>query len=1162
MNRRIWLILAVAAVLLVVGVFLASYFVTMRRPAVPQPILERALPAGATSWPMRFMRDANAAQSIPPLRPTYDPLYSAGARQALGWDCNNALLDTTWPTSGVGNIDWSDYDYCFTNAANYDVTLSDGSTIKQPVILDLPPQFISTGGLGTSGSPYATLDVPAWMSACTTTFTSVVSGVTKYYNAWKYGDATCTGYLTDLIAAAGTQYASNAQLAGVRAYVGFEGESQPNKPMAGESSAYFLGRAETVATCTQYKAFIAAIKSALRSAFPSHPVMVMVATDPCSTQSGQSYRKEVFPAWSADFIGPSLNSLVGDRADADERVGNTYQAWKHLTTGNSADDLGLPVYYEYAQNPTGSYRAEHGNDTFSYGYWTDLAGVGADADFIANNYNWIPYGNFFTWRIGDRLGNPNLLWIVARDREWPTYNYGTTSGASGYKGDYARNGAILTPTVFPQACSAGISTGGVNWRATVIARGTVTPDAPVPCISTALPTPKATLQSTPIADQVGDFNLMQRLYNRQARRIPAGETMAIAAAADWPAMGATGAVEIRLAYLDVGTGTITVKIPIAAGTASYTISKANTGLWQTFVWSYPAVVVGNSIANSRGNAFITIASSDTTYIHEVLADVDTGATPGPTFTPSATAGPSNTPTVTRTPTRTNTPAPSNTPRVTHTPSLTPTPSNTPTVTNTPTNTLTPTATITPTATSTPTETLTPSVTPTPTETLTPSVTPTPTSTPSPGPSPTPLNTSALATNTTTPSVTPTASNTPTATATADCAVTPTPTATVQVRPTGVYAFSRAAMTTYGNCTALVAALENDEISETWGMFTLVGSTSIYGVSDEVEIVVCNMTDGPVTCSVSGDGYVNGYSASISGTFGCLGAYNWCTAPSNWHSNGNPVEGGGQCFMFNTWLGDTGRILYGRTTTLYPTGDLGFANSNMLQAKMFGAALGFRTCGFSGSYISVAANCGEPAVPTPTGTPPTPAPTATVIGCLPPTNTPTITPTPSITPTPTATVTPAYVGCGYRYCAADSRGTPAPDSYVAVATEREATLPNVIRTAQTGADACRYFYLPGGYTYFSNQKAWTIFTNPDVRLVPTPATTCGWEYCVADAASNPITDAVIAVSTDPTGLDYLQTGRVDATGCVRFLDIPTGNYYIFRTSPTFVFAENPDEVQIP
>jgi hypothetical protein len=220
------------------------------------------------------------------------------------------------------------------------------------------------------------------------------------------------------------------------------------------------------------------------------------------------------------------------------------------------------------------------------------------------------------------------------------------------------------------------------------------------------------------------------------------------------------------------------------------------------------------------------------------------------------------------------------------------------------------------------------------------------------------------------------------------------------------------------------------------------------------------------------------------------------------------------------------------------------------------------CSSTGSYAQVAVDCG----PTPTASP-TASPSPTV------TPTPSITPTPSNTPTASstpipgattyATPTPQYPGCGYRYCTANSAGTPAAEALVAVAQDRQAT--NVIRSAKTDADACRNFYLPGGITYFFPQKSNNTFANPDVRDVPTPSySTCGWQYCVVDASATPqpITDAIIAVSTTKTGTNYIQTGRTDATGCVRFVDIPAGNYYIFRSSPTFVFATNPDEEAIP
>ena len=117
----------------------------------------------------------------------------------------------------------------------------------------------------------------------------------------------------------------------------------------------------------------------------------------------------------------------------------------------------------------------------------------------------------------------------------------------------------------------------------------------------------------------------------------------------------------------------------------------------------------------------------------------------------------------------------------------------------------------------------------------------------------------------------------------------------------------------------------------------------------------------------------------------------------------------------------------------------------------------------------------------------------------------------------------------------------------VAQDRQSA--DVIRTAKTGADSCRLFYLPGGPTYFFPSKAWTIFTNPDARLVPTPTyDTCGYKYCVEDDGGAAWPGVLVALATTKTGSNYVQTGRTDAAGCVVFVDVEPGTYYAFRTLP--------------
>lgn len=639
-------------------------------PAPPMPDV-RAIRAGATSQPMFAIRDAMPGTAVPPLRPTQDPLWSPGARYPLAWDCNNAYLDSSWPAAGTDNIDWSDYDNCFSTAAAYTVTLGSGAIISQPVTIDIPPHFLSSG---THGGYYSDPHIPAWLAAdCLTTFTTATGDT---YNAIKYNNATCLNYLKNLVTAAGARYATNPQLIAVRVYVGHEGEAQPNKLRAGsaDSPTVLLQAAETVSSCEAFTFWVRALAEHTKTMFPNQPVVLMAATDPCSTYSGDRFRQETFGAWAAagTVIGPSLHSVTGDREDAAEKSTNTNAGWKKLTTGLSSYALNLPMWYEFGENAAldQAYAHEHGDDLWSYGYWAALSGAAARGDIVANNYTWIPYRSREFWDIADYWVSSNArLWIVFRDSEYPSYNYSAYYGAAGYPGDYAKNGWVLTPTAQPQVCSQSVGPNQINWQATTVARATVayvgtTPNPPVPCgYGVALPTPRATLEATPGVGPTSDENMLQRVANRQARYLLNDNTLAIAVDPAWSYYGAIGAtITVTVAYLDIGTDTFYLN----TATDLQTVTKSNTGLWQRAALTFYNATVDNSLGCRHLNypdepaipCFVGIIndSAGPEYLHEVYVDI--GAVYGPTPTPSLTPTPSATgtrPSITTTPVATPTP---------------------------------------------------------------------------------------------------------------------------------------------------------------------------------------------------------------------------------------------------------------------------------------------------------------------------------------------------------------------------------------------------------------------------------------------------------------------------------------------------------------------------
>jgi hypothetical protein len=573
----------------------------------------------AQSW-------ALASTAIPPTR-------AAGGNQPLTFDCY-AYLQNVFTSDG--GYTWTDLDNCISAAAGRTVTLPDGTTRPQMVVLTLPSPYMESGGAGTVGDPYTTLYLPAWMNNSTyvMTFTTSVGGATKYYDALKYQAAQAK--MVAFIQAAAARYNTNANVGLVRAYVGFEGESQPNRAQAGEDVNYFLGRAETVSTCAQYTTYVQALAEAAYTAFTNKPVVALIGTQPCASYNGDRYRKELYnDTWrpAGKKIGLSLNSLAPDRSDAATLPGMSYDGWYKFQALDSVRDMGAPVYAEYGLSST--YIPDNKPQ---YMYWSTLAGAATGSDWIANNETWIPYYNAYMYEVMDNwmLSNQRA-WVVFRDREWPGYTYGGGWGTSGYPGDYAKNANYLNPVDAPQACNSLVRATAVAANAAVAAY-TPTPA----CASTALPTPAPTMTA----------DAMSNAFNRQARRLAQNKTVEVALdATAWASYyGTTRNVSVVVSYLDWGTDTFKVSVVGAAGTLTErTVTKTNTGAWLRDTWSVDSQL-SNNLSTSYGMAYARITNPDSgqDYIHELYVDagataatVTPGPSPTPSRTPTATATPSN-----------------------------------------------------------------------------------------------------------------------------------------------------------------------------------------------------------------------------------------------------------------------------------------------------------------------------------------------------------------------------------------------------------------------------------------------------------------------------------------------------------------------------------------
>ena len=674
-RHKLWVILSLT--LLIAGLVFLSLVVRPR----PHPPTLTATPPSSTAapppptltrLPEQFSRARSVEEAvsgayvawsvpdkaIPPTREPLDPL--APGNQVLGLDCLTYLgsgsdqgIVGTWDNPNA--INWGPYDNCLDALARRTVKLPDGRTVPQPVILTLPSTYSDVGARwydtpghgepGTADNPIIRLHLPPWMQNETYRFTFQVPESGKFYQSLRYGGA-FKQKIIQFIQAAGVRYNNHPQVSAIRIAVGFQGESQPvancqpywdvKAPKGADwldctrdTWANVIRAHQETVTCAEYVAFIKQVTEAAYVAFPDKPVAVMASVSACTDLSGSGLRRTLFgDFWPDKRIGVSVNSIDADKGDAADRPGNAWADWAKYAIGRTLSARGAPVIFEY----------DFSGGSYADMYWTELSGAANGGDFIlhhsSSNGSYTPY----VWEvIDDWVASDGRAWIVFRDREWPTYDFAPGYGTSGTIGDFSKHLSLLNPEGAPQVCEPKL------WAAAQAANAAAVADhgqrlTPA-CPGTPMPTPAIT--PAPTASPGPDT--LNRLFNRQARRLPDSGQMLIALTSGWPYNGGASPITVTVSYLDIGTDRFDIYIP-ASGSGSprrQTITKQGSGLWKRFTWNQ----MGHLANTVDGEAFIKIVNdaSGPEYLHEIFADAGgppfataTLWPPEPTATPSAT----------------------------------------------------------------------------------------------------------------------------------------------------------------------------------------------------------------------------------------------------------------------------------------------------------------------------------------------------------------------------------------------------------------------------------------------------------------------------------------------------------------------------------------------
>ncbi len=596
-------------------------------PPAGKPLIVPGVPGLYVAW-------STAGNAIPPTREPGDPL--APGNEMVGVDCISYLgsggdVGATGVWDARSAINWSPYDYCLKQAAAAKVKLADGQVVPQPVILTVPSGYSDTGSRwynttghgepGSAGNPFIRLHLPPWMQNDAYRFSFTVPASGNVYQSIRYGGE-FKKRMIEFIQAAGQRYNSNPQVAAVRVYVGVQGESQPvvqcqpywdavppagrdNLDCGSDTQKSVMTEHEKTVSCNEYMIYVRDLTEAAVRAFPDKAVLSMVDSSPCTTMSGKAFRKWLYEEqWAGKPIGVSMNNINVDRPDVDERPGNALTTWNKWTVGRALRDLGYPMLYEFdAHTPS-----------VEGMYWTVLSGAGNGGNFVLYHSPWKGSFSQPMWQVVDYwLGSERRAWLVFRDREYPTYDFTPGYGTSGSIGDWGKYLRAVNADEAPQVCAPSLAKSARSANATATAGGAL---SLTPACPESLPTPIITPAATPSPGP----DTLNRLYNRQARRLDAGKTLRVAVSGDWPAFGLSAPLETTVSYLDIGTDSFDVVLPGANGRpARHTIRKGDTRIWQEVTW-VENVAIGNVL---DGDNFLQIINDGAgpEYLHQVYVTV-------------------------------------------------------------------------------------------------------------------------------------------------------------------------------------------------------------------------------------------------------------------------------------------------------------------------------------------------------------------------------------------------------------------------------------------------------------------------------------------------------------------------------------------------------------
>jgi len=403
----------------------------------PQATLQ-ATPEATSADSKAPTTDAEASappKAIPTVAPILYRMFDWGTdfqQQHPEWGPVGSIQFVTWEeiNPAPGQYNWSVIDKELAKEAKLQVTLSDGTQMPKPVVIQVFAYLSSATGWSASDFYDAT---PQWVYQQIDAASPqsprpvvggrkvgyVINGCDRVAVMPMYDNSLWRKAYFDMVRAFGERYNDHPQVTSVVINTGIDGETHAIKDW--HCAWKELMEQQVSGVPYYFLKFVQETMKVYREAFPTMPIFI-------NNAPGGSSMRRVSAEYAASFDPPIGLKHSGMWIDLDSHqgYGTFVGSWDMLRTYS----MTVPIWLE---SPYGLGDKEHR-------YWSLIAGLHYHPDAID------AHGEYFTqsdpaWlrfavdHLGVSIDDTPSVWTVLRDSEYPEQSWGS-GGVSGHMGDW------------------------------------------------------------------------------------------------------------------------------------------------------------------------------------------------------------------------------------------------------------------------------------------------------------------------------------------------------------------------------------------------------------------------------------------------------------------------------------------------------------------------------------------------------------------------------------------------------------------------------------------------------------------------------------------------------------------------------------------------------